>query len=568
MSMAFLEREINRFLASNADVDRALCIRGKWGTGKTHAWTEFYKAAVKRGTVSKERYACVSLFGINSLTDLKSAIVEESRKGEYLEKPSSLDSFADFWGAVGPLAKKNAKLLALIPWLKPAVETMLPMLFMSIRDQIVCLDDIERKGQSLTINDVLGLMSLLKMDRKCKIVIILNDEKLNERDDFERYLEKVVDKSITFAPTAEECAQIALKGNDRVSELIRDSVVKLDITNIRVINKIQMFARDMEPVVGKHGDRVLEAALVALSVFCWITFLPDEAPKAAFITDASNSRLARMMGNKKFSDDERKWSSILDSVGYLSFTDLDGAILDGLKNGIFDEETIEKLAEKAAENLRRGDLLRDFEASWSLYHDSLEVNQEEVVEEMDRSVRKAVSQVTVMNLDATVTLFKQLGYFERAKNLMAFYFDALPDDAPALQRPRSHPYNKAEDPDVVAALDAKLASRRDDRPFDLVVSELADQKWGDANIRRLAEADARDVIPALRRLSSVERRTLVDGAVSFRAMGTATGRAAYEHVRDAIYNVAAENVLNARRLSSLVGQFRSIDKGVVDERAD
>ena len=45
-------------------------------------------------------------------------------------------------------------------------------LFMMLKEQIVCLDDVERAGQGLTIKNVLGLASLLKEEKACKVIIL------------------------------------------------------------------------------------------------------------------------------------------------------------------------------------------------------------------------------------------------------------------------------------------------------------------------------------------------------------------------------------------------------------
>ena len=50
--------------------------------------------------------------------------------------------------------------------------------FLTIRDQIVCIDDLERRGQRLAVGGVLGLVSFLREQRACKVVLILNDEAL------------------------------------------------------------------------------------------------------------------------------------------------------------------------------------------------------------------------------------------------------------------------------------------------------------------------------------------------------------------------------------------------------
>jgi hypothetical protein len=53
-----------------------------------------------------------------------------------------------------------------------------PVRFSSVKETIVCIADIERRGNSLGDQEVLGLVSALKEQKKCKVVLILNHEAL------------------------------------------------------------------------------------------------------------------------------------------------------------------------------------------------------------------------------------------------------------------------------------------------------------------------------------------------------------------------------------------------------
>jgi Cdc6-like AAA superfamily ATPase len=76
MSTKIVEGEIKRFLAgSDAEV---LCIKGKWGVGKTFAWMQYLREAEKHDRLSLTKYAYVSLFGLNDLEALRYAIFEST----------------------------------------------------------------------------------------------------------------------------------------------------------------------------------------------------------------------------------------------------------------------------------------------------------------------------------------------------------------------------------------------------------------------------------------------------------------------------------------------------------
>jgi hypothetical protein len=59
-----------------------------------------------------------------------------------------------------------------VPYLGGALSKAQPLLFSAIRNQIVCVDDLERRG-ALPVKDVLGLISYLREQRSCKVVLLL-----------------------------------------------------------------------------------------------------------------------------------------------------------------------------------------------------------------------------------------------------------------------------------------------------------------------------------------------------------------------------------------------------------
>ena len=62
MSIALVEKEIARFLASTEP--EVLCLRGKWGVGKTYSWNAFLRQAKDKGEIALKSYSYVSLFGV------------------------------------------------------------------------------------------------------------------------------------------------------------------------------------------------------------------------------------------------------------------------------------------------------------------------------------------------------------------------------------------------------------------------------------------------------------------------------------------------------------------------
>ena len=154
MSIRLVKEEIKRFL--NSPEPEVLCIKGKWGVGKTFTWNEYLKQAVKDNKVSLQNYSYVSLFGQNSLEDLKYAIFE------------NIDSL--YQRNIKSFLSKGYKLSTNIPNIK-GFKNILPdkgVLFSVVRNQLVCIDDLDRAGDNISVKNVLGLTSFLKSKENVK----------------------------------------------------------------------------------------------------------------------------------------------------------------------------------------------------------------------------------------------------------------------------------------------------------------------------------------------------------------------------------------------------------------
>src|SRR5262245_14559836 len=105
--------------------------------------------------------------------------------------------------------------------------------FLTVNNTLICFDDLERKGRNLDMIDILGLVSLLKEQRNCKILIILNDESLQgkEKEEFSRHSEKLIDLELEFAQSSQEAFNCVFSKTDKYYDFIAEKCHKLDIDN-------------------------------------------------------------------------------------------------------------------------------------------------------------------------------------------------------------------------------------------------------------------------------------------------------------------------------------------------
>ncbi|MCX2191952.1 KAP family NTPase [Pantoea agglomerans] len=184
MSIKSIKSQIDYFLAlSNPFV---MAIKGDWGIGKTFSWNKYLAEARKEDRISGVKYSYVSLFGIKSIEQLKEAIFSNAVSNNHAGEQPSLQTFQNnAKNLVESFSKNSWKFMKDVPYLnyaKPAVDAWS---FMSISRYLICIDDLERKGTTLEIKEVLGLVSLLKEQKDCKVVLLLNDG-TNEVEDYKK----------------------------------------------------------------------------------------------------------------------------------------------------------------------------------------------------------------------------------------------------------------------------------------------------------------------------------------------------------------------------------------------
>lgn len=289
MSIELVKSEIRRFLST--EDPEVICISGHWGVGKTYAWKRYLSEAQAEGKIAAKRYSYVSLFGVDSLDELKYSIFENSVKSTEIGVEPSLETLRSNTAAAAErLGRKSLWFIQQNPFVKNYVGGLGPMWFLSIKETIICVDDIERRGKNLPAGEVLGLVSTLKEQKQCKVALILNEDALeNDVEEFRKYREKVVDISLKFEPSPEECARIALAGDTKAVKLLAENCVMFGISNIRLIKRLERIVRGIEILLAEFDEQVLRQAVQSLTLLTWSVYEPGTAPSLDYLLKRGGS---------------------------------------------------------------------------------------------------------------------------------------------------------------------------------------------------------------------------------------------------------------------------------------
>lgn len=556
MSTALVAAEIRRFLASSEP--EVLCIKGKWGVGKTFAWLTYLEEAQHSGQLGLDRYAYVSLFGQNSLDDLRYAIVESTVTAEQAISGPSVGTFRallnkgfDRVKKAGPVAAPVAAAFGF----KDAAEAFAKSAFLLVRNQLVCLDDLERAGDGLKQRDVLGLASSLKEQRNCKIVLLLNDEEMDakEREEFERQLEKVVDVSLIFDPTPSEAATIALPGADQASENLRARVNQLGIVNIRVIKKIERLANRLREILKDLSPPVHEQANAAVVLGAWAVLQPGMAPTLEFLK-SYNDITFRMRERRENSDQEpeveEEWKARIRDYPFIYADDLDKLIFDGVQRGFFDAGAVLDAAKAVEASLIADPHNNSFSKAWDLYHGSLTVDDDTVLDAMFAGAMENLKSISPVNINSAIKLFREMAREAQANEILAAYVEAHSDNRDFFDL-SEHMFmaNDEIDPALKNEFIDRYTAFVDERdPKEVLISIAASEGWNDADVALLAKLTPDELVALLESIEGRDAGRAIRHALRLGRLPDDNGKLLGTNLEQALKQIAAKSPLRARRM--------------------
>lgn len=469
MSYAIVRAEIERFLRSPSP--EVLCISGRWGVGKTYSWQTFLREEETAGRLGVDRHAYVSLFGLNSLGELRSAIVENT----VVAGRSSLPDASSLHGMLREgerFARRSRPALEVAAGffrMKDAGDALYRAAFLTVRGQLVCFDDLERAGKSLEMRDVLGLASLLREQRGCKVVLLLNKEQAEAKqaEELDRQLEKVVDTFLIFEPTSAEAAAIAIGGDDPVAVALRDRLVALEVTNMRVMKKVERWARLVETELRGFDATTLAQATATVVLGGWCFLQRDLAPSLDFVRGFNP--MSSLFGRKEEPAGEKGWRELLGRYGYGSTDELDEPILDGVALGYFRGNVLREAALSVEERRRREGRDDSFSRAWRLYHDSLTTDDDVILDAMQAGALENLAEITPTNMNGTLSFLRRYGRDAQASDILARWIEANRGKEGFFDRWNRFFANDPVDAELLAAMEAGRAEIVDARdPADML----------------------------------------------------------------------------------------------------
>ena len=555
MSVDLVKKAMKRFLADAQPA--VLCIAGRWGTGKTHAWEEAVQAAAASGELAVSDYAYVSLFGLKEASDVVQSIyantVDLSQSGSDSRLPKQLGrlTYSEMKNKLKKFASFSAEHVT-VPHVAGLGGVARAFLANQVKHTLVCIDDFERKGGNVSISEVLGTIAQLRDVRGCKVVLILNDNSLtdDEKAEFQRFSEKVIDQSFRFVPNATESAAIAFGIHDDLGLQLREACTELGIVNIRVMSKIDRYARELRNLLSAVDPEIIKGVMRSLVVIVW-TIISPEGEGAPSLSYLMGKRRKQSLGFEKIETtvEEDKLGVTLSKYGFTHCDDFDLVMIDDVNNGYFNEEKLLSGINAYLIDAQNARARAVFDAAWAPFHASFDDNADEVASSIFNGCINKIEHLTPMNLSSAVAVLKDIGRPEQALDLLDRFMKARSGEN--IFDLKDVFGSEVRDPDVRKAFNAQRKERAPKTPSPYEAAKrIYKGGWSSRDEEALAALSTHDFVQLFKSERGTDRSVLIFGCLEFRKIGNATERqkAISRSAEQALIKIGQESLLNAHRL--------------------
>lgn len=385
--------------------NRVIALSGKWGTGKTELWKQ-----VRGETVdAKAKDAVlVSLFGVSTITELKLKIAEglapklgeghfDAIKAGIAGFKKVLKGFHSSFSALDELS------LLAVPYM--------------LKGRFIVIDDIERKHTKLTIDEILGFIDECVQNHECRILLVLNSDKLEDQKLWGQIREKVVDQEIKLETSPSEAFDIAQKLTPCPwPQQMKLSLEPFQITNIRIIRKVIRAANQLLSSDPTLSTLILKRALPSISLLGAIHYeAVEDAPSSDFIRNYDGSKSATIIAIRKKQTeplteeqkDHDRWHQVMNRAGIASTDELEMLIMAFFDSGVLDAPKIQNFVR---EYLQRGEHIEARKKAIT-FIDHLEwhpqLSEENLVEEL-RALLPSAGALHMGMLSRLVPMIDQL----------------------------------------------------------------------------------------------------------------------------------------------------------------
>lgn len=323
--------------------NKVIALSGKWGTGKTYLWGEVQMASTDQAV--KDAIS-VSIFGANSIADLKIKIAQKVIP-TLRERGKLAETVTAGYAAIKKVLRGIHSGFSALDELSLVVAPLL------LKGRFIVIDDVERKHESLSIDEILGFIDDCVQTLECRILLILNSDQLGDKRIWDLFREKVIDQELRLETTPSEAFAIAMELTPtRFAEDVRKAAETCRIDNIRILRKVIRVVNRL--LADKHGlsASVIARVVPSMTLMSAIHYKGlEDGPDFDFVLSYEDirSEIRALVAQKNGGNDtpeskkSARWRLLLDKLGIRGADEFEALVADFLKSGLIDALALDRV---------------------------------------------------------------------------------------------------------------------------------------------------------------------------------------------------------------------------------
>lgn len=567
-----LEESLKSFFESDSKV---VVIKGDWGVGKTYFWESYISKRISQKDLKQIAYSYISLFGSSSLNDIRKQVFHRAKAitsdenvinafdAEFGKSSSLLNKVPWFKEGLSQAQRKApiinwfSKNSQSLPFISKFSEAINSLEYSLVKNYIVCIDDIERKGKGLSVKEIMGLVDELAQRKSCKVVLIFNEKSFDTEEDrkqFEEYREKVVDFEINHNPTCVDNLRcIFSEDYDRYST-IEYVINYLDLKNIRVIKKIKWAIDYLKSFLNDDKEIIVDELIVHIIVLCFFYYIRDSDLTYDLFKEklSSNSWLSYFSDDKKeISNAEKTYRSLASNINLTSSV-FDEYIIFLLENGYVDDSAFKNTISQVEEKIRNDSVREKIGNAWNIYSDSFSDNLEQFKTALINILNEDMSRLSLPDFSSAIDILEEFGVF--INEYVDKYVDINSDVLSTIDPNYSHDLSRFRC-QLLKDKIIELSKNNQDYNIDDISYKISVKKgWNPEDIDFLCSLSKDDYINWIKGNPDKLVTKLRGGLLTFRNL-SGSDQEKYDKIANtvvsAIKDIASENKLNQYRARAI-----------------
>jgi hypothetical protein len=274
-----------------------------------------------------------------------------------------------------------------------------------------------------------------------------------------------------------------------------------------------------------------------MMLFCYSHYSgSDDVPNLEFIMNPKNTRI---LSENDTSDSDGKNKEYLRKYNFLRPDEFDHVILDGVKQGYFDEGKLKIEAKKIDDRIQYRQSMENWAKAWVPFHASFKNNVDDVVSSLKDGYFENYVILSPADVDALIRTLRKIDQNDLANKIIHHYINNK--DHIAIKKYMEDQFGSVTDNGFLMEINGMIQNNTTKKSLKDVLISIAGGSYSNEDINVLKEATLEKYIACLK--SFDENSSLLAGAIRVCLRAEAKNK-----MEQCLTSIAQESKLNRVRI--------------------